>query len=398
MSEIRRAALADGSLLLVYHLGEDRSYLWAVDDKEVASFVLPGREPLERLASEISGLVRESRDPDIADRLRRKARELAGHLLAPVAGRLGNRPLRIIADGKLHSLNFALLPDPALGDRQDSWLLMRHEITYAPSASVLAALHLPRPGRPAPIEEAALVGDAISLFEDERLLKAPAFAGRKLGVTRFDKGFERLPATGREIRSILRLVPGGKAKTLLGFEATRDLVLGGALKGFRVLHFATHGVADSNDAGRAALVLSWYDRKGTRLNAFLRARDVDQLELSAELVVLSACETGLGEMVRGEGLVGLPQSFLAAGASEVVVSLGQVLDDSTSRLMPSFYAQMYRQGLPAAQALRQAQLSMIREPGFSAPYHWAGFVVQGAAARDQRRPPPPRTASPRQTD
>jgi CHAT domain-containing protein len=264
---------------------------------------------------------------------------------------------------------------------------MRHEITYTPSASVLAALHLPRPDRPEPTGELALVGDAISLFDDERLLSAPAFAGRQLGVTRFDKGFERLPDAATEIRSIVPLVRG-RVKTLLGFEATRDRIIEGALNGFRVLHFSTHGVADPEEAGRAAIVLSWYDRSGKRLDAFLRARDVDKLKLSAELVVLSACETGLGEMVRGEGLVGLPQSFLAAGASNVVVSLGRVPDDSTSHLMQRFYLGMYEHGLTVPDALRQAQIALIRDPAFSAPYHWAGFVVQGAGTRPPRPPRP----------
>jgi CHAT domain-containing protein len=162
-----------------------------------------------------------------------------------------------------------------------------------------------------------------------------------------------------------------------GFEASRGLAVGGELNRYRVVHFATHGVINCQHPELSGIVLSMLNERGGRENGFLQLHDIYRLDLSADLVVLSACSTGLGEEIRGEGLVGLTQGFLHVGARSVVASLWQVDDRATAELMRHFYRAMFDDGLPPAAALREAKKAMWREPRWRAPYFWAAFVLQG---------------------
>lgn len=184
-----------------------------------------------------------------------------------------------------------------------------------------------------------------------------------------------------EARAILPLFPKEKTLVAMGFDATRELVLKGRLKPFRIIHFAAHGEADSNDPGNSAIELSRYDRQGRRIEGRLRAADIEDLDLSAELVVLSACGTGLGREFRGEGLVGLTQAFFSAGPPRVVVTLWNIYDLSTVELMKDFYSRLQAEG--PASALRHAQIGMWESQDWNEPSYWGGFVLQG----DWRRSP-----------
>jgi CHAT domain-containing protein len=149
------------------------------------------------------------------------------------------------------------------------------------------------------------------------------------------------------------------------------------LSKYRYVHFATHGYLDTARAGLSAIVLSLYDEKGNPQDGFLRAHDIYNLKMPAELVVLSACETGLGKDVRGEGLEGLTRGFMYAGARRVVVSLWNVNDKATAALMQRLYTGMLRTDKTPAAALRAAQIEMLRSGQWQAPYYWAAFVMQG---------------------
>jgi CHAT domain-containing protein len=149
------------------------------------------------------------------------------------------------------------------------------------------------------------------------------------------------------------------------------------LGNYRYVHFATHGYLDADRPDLSALVLSMVDDEGRAQNGFLRVREVYNLSLPADLVVLSACETGLGKEIKGEGLVGLTRGFMYAGAARVAVSLWSVSDKATAELMRSFYEAMLKRGERPAAALRAAQLEMLKQKAWSAPYYWAAFVLQG---------------------
>jgi CHAT domain-containing protein len=189
--------------------------------------------------------------------------------------------------------------------------------------------------------------------------------------------FQRLFSSGKEARAIAALVPPGQRFLALGFAASRTQATSHELARYRNVHFATHGVLDSRRPELSKLVLSLYDEKGKTQDGFLRLNDIYNLRLDADLVVLSACQTALGQEIRGEGLVGLTRGFMYAGAARVVASLWSVEDRATAELMESFYRGMLQRGLSPAAALRRAQLEMARTPGRKSPYYWAGFSLQG---------------------
>jgi CHAT domain-containing protein len=209
-------------------------------------------------------------------------------------------------------------------------------------------------------------------------------AGRGGNGRAFSFALPRLRATGKEAEAIRDLAPG-KVKLGLGLDATREAVLAGNLRDYRVLHFATHAVADTENPELSGLWLSRVDADGHPREGFLGLSDIYDLDLGAGLVVLSGCRTALGKEVRGEGLIGLTRAFQYAGAPRVVASLWPVDDRATAKLMTRFYQAMWRRRNPLAPAaaLREAQRSLRQDPRFRDPHSWAGFVFQGDWLKDR---------------
>jgi CHAT domain-containing protein len=192
--------------------------------------------------------------------------------------------------------------------------------------------------------------------------------------------FARLPWSRREAEAIAAIAAGasaGRPLVALDFRASRATALSPELSGYRIVHFATHGIIDSQTPALSGLMLSRVDEHGAPLEGFLGLRDVYNLRLGADLAVLSGCETALGKQVRGEGLVGLTQGFLYAGARQVVASLWRIEDRATAELMSRFYRGLLIEGRPPAAALRQAQLAIREDKRWRSPYYWSGFVLQG---------------------
>jgi CHAT domain-containing protein len=145
----------------------------------------------------------------------------------------------------------------------------------------------------------------------------------------------------------------------------------------RVVHFASHGLLNSRHPELSGVVLSLVDEHGRPQDGFLQTRDVYKMRLSADLVVLSACQTALGKDVRGEGLLGLSRGFMYAGAPRIVASLWPVPDRATAELMKHFYEGILQRGLRPAAALQAAQIEVRREKRWASPYFWAAFTTQG---------------------
>ncbi len=395
---IQRQVLDDQTLLLEYSLGRRQSFLWLVSSRSLVARRLAGRAEIELWARQVHRHLSSS-DRSLDRRLGAFASERLSQLvLGPVGSRLNARRLVIVADGVLQYVPFAALPLPApeggsIATGRPPALLQEHEIVHLPSASLLPMLpDLRRPRRPAG-PTIAILADPVFQRTDDRLgieaslrpiPSASPFAGRRSDLERSarDLGrgtddFGRLRDTQAEADAISRLAGPGRAVSLVGFDATRERVLGGGLNSYRILHFATHGLLDAEHPELSGIVLSRFDAQGRDRDGFLRLHEIEGLRLSAELVVLSACETGLGQEVRGEGLIGLPRGFFVAGARRVLVSLWKVSDPATAELMQLFYHGMLREGLPPAQALRAAQLSLQQSPAWEAPYYWAGFALQG---------------------
>jgi CHAT domain-containing protein len=358
--------------LLEFHLGDDHSVLFVVTPDRLESHLLPSRAEIGKLARRAYDLLVDS------DRVTHRVPaamamgELSRALLGPVAGELGGRRLLVVAGGPLEYIPFAALPLP---DRPHRLLLEEFEVVHVPSVSVLAALRRQAAARAPPGGLLALLADPVLSADDERLAGERPVA--PASPTDPSPPLHRLTYARREAADILALARGrGTVLSAQGFDANRELVLGGRLAGYRILHFATHGVLRADHSELSALILSRYHPDGTPSEGRLSLYDVYDLRLPADLVVLSACRTALGKQVRGEGVLGLPRGFLYAGATRVLVSLWDVQDESTAELMRRFYRHLLVDGLSPAAALRAAQLSMLAEPRF-APYHWAGFVLQG---------------------
>jgi CHAT domain-containing protein/tetratricopeptide (TPR) repeat protein len=367
-AEIR--GLLDGeSLLLEYSLGEERSFLWAVDAGSVTGFELPPRARIEAAAREVYDRLAVLAPGDPGDnRLDPAAETLSRMLLGPIAGRLGTRRLVVVADGALQYIPFGALPIPDAGGFTP--LLTRHEIVDAPSASAVALER--RLGRRATVPgDVAVLADPVFAPGDPRV--APA-AGTRSAT---GSSFLRLPWTRREAEAIAAVAPAGRSLLALDFRASRATALSPELAGYRIVHFATHGILDARTPALSGLLLSRVGEHGEPVDGFLGLRDIYNLRLGADLVVLSGCETALGKEVRGEGLVGLTQGFLYTGARQVVASLWRIEDRATAELMSRFYRGLLVERLPPAAALRQAQLAIRSDRRWRSPYFWSGFVLQG---------------------
>jgi CHAT domain-containing protein len=189
--------------------------------------------------------------------------------------------------------------------------------------------------------------------------------------------FKRLYGTRKEAEQILSFLPPDQGSAAFDFAASLEAATSPGLVRYRYLHFATHGILDSTYPELSGVVLSLVDENGQPRDGFLRGHEIFNLKLTAELVTLSACQTGLGKEVKGEGLVGLTRGFMYAGSPRVVVSLWEVDDDSTAELMARFYRGMLQEELRPAAALRAAQISLLKESNWASPYYWAAFILQG---------------------
>jgi CHAT domain-containing protein len=208
---------------------------------------------------------------------------------------------------------------------------------------------------------------------------------RDVGVLRDGLSISRLLFSGREAEAIRAVAPSGQAMMATGFDASRTMATSPVLSQYRIVHFATHGVLNDQHPGLSAVILSLLDEQGRAQNGFLRLNDIYNLKLPADLVVLSACNTALGKDVRGEGLVGIVRGFMYAGAARVVASLWRVDDEATAELMKRFYRNMLQKNMPAAAALRAAQVEMWQQKQWRSPYYWAGFTLQGEWRGDTGR-------------
>jgi CHAT domain-containing protein len=372
-------------------------------------------------------------------KLQAETATLSRMLLGPISAQLRqewkDKRLAVVASGALEYVPLAALPLPDAergkdgkregqgdratgrqGDRETTsrpvapsprrpvLLLADHEVVYLPSASALAALRRETVGRQPAAKTLAVIADPVFEPNDPRVL---ASAKKKrsndnlavnvqstgetpVGVSSttnsalrratrsFNRaGFSRLPFSREEADNIAELIPKSSLFKVTDFQANRRVATSGQLSRYRIIHFATHGLLNSEHPELSGLVLSLVDANGKTQDGFLRMDEIFNLQLPADLVVLSACQTALGQEIKGEGLVGLTRGFMYAGAQRVMASLWQVDDQATAELMKRFYHGMLKENLRPAAALRAAQIGMSKSSRWSSPYYWAGFIIQG---------------------
>lgn len=354
LAEARRVP-AKGEALLEYSLGDSSTALWVVTRGGATFHRLPGRA---RLQARIEILRRGLASPERAGSRATLAAAYAlwRELVAPALPEIRKAKRLIVSpDGPLALVPFeALLAAEPAGDAPPDagdWLVARWAVSYTFSAGALAARRGPA------------MGHAVVAFADAD------FAGR----------LPRLPETARELEALRGHASKRTFVALEGAGATREALLGAGLERAALLHVATHGEANPTEPLRSGLWTS--PAPGDSAPGFVSLADLEGLRLAAGLVTLSACETGLGRLERGEGVVGLTRGFLAAGARSVVVSLWKVNDRSTARLMERFYARLLGKRAARADALAAAKRALLAEPETRSPFHWAPFVLVGESGR-----------------
>jgi CHAT domain-containing protein len=430
LSEVQSGVLDDQTVLLEYSLGRDTSYLWAVTKSAVSLYKLPARQVLDKLATDLraqlipSKLQRRIVGIDVmADSQRGLgvsatpfAEDAAAFVTAssalykaalePAGTALGEKRLLIVADGALNYVPFeALVKSPESADYSSlPYLIKSNEVIYAPSASVVGVIKQQNNNRTG--RAMLILADPVFNSNDTRAKGAAASANdgdtRGLGiqsaladVTGQDAAatagsskmqglpLARLTGTRTEAEQIVKLTKtsGGQADMWLDLDANEGNIETRDVTKYRVVHIATHGLLNAERPQFTGLVLSLVGNKTE--DGFLRTDEVFNLRLGSPLVMLSACETGLGKEKRGEGVMGLTRAFMYAGAPTVGVSLWSVADKSTAELMTDFYKRLLGSSAagpasvsPSA-AMRDAQLAMIAGKKYSAPFYWAPFVLVG---------------------
>lgn len=381
----------DDTVLLEYSIGADRSYAWAITRNNIVSYELASEAAITEAAQKVYRSLSTPPNADRENELRQAANELSKLVLAPVARSLDKRRIILVADDVLNYIPFQMLPQS--GDNPQR-LIESHEIVNAPSASILGQLRQETARRQPPPKVLAAFGNPVFVSNYKQAKGAnfgelvadlgPAserwqHALRDIQVdadTLDPANIQPLFYTTRELDN-LREIAGDQTLLVTGFDATREMLNNTDLTQYAILHFATHGVLDPRNPANSGLFLSMVNRDAKKQDGFVGLQDIYALKARVDLVVLSACRTGLGKEVKGEGLIGVTRGFMNAGASSAVASLWSVDDQATAELMKHFYANMLRQGMPPAAALRAAQNTIRNDPRWSSPYYWAAFTFQG---------------------
>jgi CHAT domain-containing protein/tetratricopeptide (TPR) repeat protein len=418
------------TILLQYSLGIERSYLWLVTPDSLQAYELPKGEDIEKAVTNFRDVIdkfdklgTKYKPQDHPDDINKPALQLSQMILAPVANKLGKKRLVIVADGALQNIPFAALADPGTppltpprlqGGEKDKDqekpqslspqqggeqskplslqergsyqpLLVNHEIVNLPSVTAIETQRKLLNNRKLSPKTLAVLADPI--FSTEQATGKPQTLAPELDLNRSTQqramknlnrnGLIPLPGTRIEAEAMLKLVPSGQSTHAFGVDANYDFVNNPALKQYQHLFFATHGLVDPKQPELSGIALAQVDKNGKAVEkGYLRLGDIFNMDWAAELVVLSACQTGLGKDTKGEGLVGLTRGLMYAGSKRAVVSLWNVNDKGTSQLMPLFYKSVLAGKSPAV-ALREAQLQMWQGKEWRNPFYWAAFTLQG---------------------
>lgn len=374
--------LDDETVLLEYKLGDKRSFLWLATKDSIEVFTLPSRKEIELTARKFYDAV-VLHDKTKTTETTKLSNELSQILLAPVATKIQNKRLAIVADDVLQFIPFAALSSPKSANGK--FLIEENEIISLPSASVLAELRENSSERKTPAKTIAIFADPIFEANDTRLAKnsnirqvekSPGI-GKVLRDFNVGETLPRLLSSRIEAKNISAFAEQNKINLNMDFDASRENATSADLAEYRILHFATHGLLDTVHPEASGLVLSLYDQNGKTRDGFLTLNQIYNLDLNSDLVVLSACQTALGKEVRGEGLIGLTRGFMYAGAKRVVASLWKVDDAATAEFMRRFYQNLLQKKLSSVAALKQTKMEMRQIPRFKSAYFWAGFTLQG---------------------
>ena len=367
-------ALDAGTVLLSYSIGTSGGHVFAVGPGPGDFVAMPLDVRLATLREDVARLRDLMRQGGVLHRgaIQALVQRLGRALLQPVAEPIRRAErLLVIPDGPLHLVPFAALADPTSGNGF-RYLAEAKPVHVAASATVFAELKKRGPGR----REARLV----AFGDPDYSAAAPAgTAGASAPAMRVarERGLELLPlpASRAEVLGLEAVFPKA-SRLFVGRDATEENAKATGTEP-SLIHFATHGLADETSPLESTIALTLPGPGAAGENGLLQAWEIfEQLRIEADLVTLSACGTARGKEMSGEGILGLTRAFQYAGARSVLASLWEVSDASTAALMKTFYRHL-AEGVPKAEALRRAQLALLRKPATSAPYYWAAFTLAG---------------------
>jgi CHAT domain-containing protein len=376
VEQLQKQLSPDKEYVLEFFLGERRSFAWLITSNDVALEILPGRQEIEKAVEPYLAAVNTKPNNLYLARRLATLQELAEKLCERLFGQLAERlaprtRLIVVPDGILHYLPFETLR------HHGRYLVEDHDMSYVASASMLGLLRNPKSRAEAGDRLDLLAfGDPLFSPQGSKQKRSGGEIASRQGLNATD-GFhlDALPRTRDEVEEIAKLFPPDRRRVFLGKEATEDALKGAPLRRYRRLHIATHALVNERNPSRSAIVLTL--DADPQEDGFLEVGEIAELDLDCDLVVLSACQTGRGELLSGEGIVGLSRAFLYAGARSVVVSLWNVSDISTSEFMKAFYQHLVS-SMGNTEALCEAKLTMLRsDTEIRHPYYWAPFIVVG---------------------
>lgn len=374
IKDIQEQLLTEDLAVVEYFLGEEYSFVFLITRTELEILKIPSATVLNESVYAYLKLLSSKSQKTF--RGVAASRHLYDRLVSPFRGNMkGIRDLIVIPDGNLHYLPFETLAvKNEEKEAKVQYLIENFRISYAPSASSLIDLLSRKGARKAPKDFLAF---ADPVYTIGKASESVADAERNLREFYMEKGFRftALKYSREEVKRIGKRIPEPFRDLYIGDRAREEVVKRLPLGDYNVVHFATHGWIDEDVIGRSGLVLTLDDDPAE--DGFFQVREIYGIRMHADLVVLSACQTGKGKLEKGEGVSGLSRAFLFAGADSVVVSLWNIDDRSTAIFMDHFYNYLIR-GEGKAQALRLAKLDML-DSKYNRPYFWAAFVLIGDA-------------------
>lgn len=367
--------LDPNTYLLAFSLNKKRSWAFSLKQGEIQVFQLSSRQEIEAAARRTHVLLPKWGMLGFSRAAEDSVQTLTSLVFDPIGNLEPETRLLIVPDGALHLVPFGLLLSPI-----EQPLLSAHDIVHLPSASVLPSLRERSKNQQPTTRFLASVADPVFEPNDQRL--GETASRRAMGeVSPGSRHLPRLLASRTEAKRVLDLArearPSQDSVVYESFSADRNLLLQGELSNYRFLHFATHGLIDAADPQLAGLAFSNFDQDGGLRTGYLPARALYDVKIGADLVVLSACRSAVGQQLRGEGLIGLSHGFFVAGAQHLIASLWDVDDDASAELMFRFYRHLFQGEIDPAEALRLAQLEIRDETIWRDPKYWAGFIAIG---------------------
>jgi len=396
VTDFQNRVLDDRTLLLEFSLGRNESFLWLVGKGFIESYILPPRVQIESRIEKLRKLIDsrqmlegettenyQARITDAETEFEREAQVFSNELLGQISDKIREKRLVIVPDGKLHYFPIVAMPFP--NSTENEPILLTNETIYQPSAATLTLLTQIDKTIAAP-KNLLVFSDPIFSTQDARISAVAQNENQtetssvKTDKFRFAESLtalSRLNASQDEAELIIKIIGASDSTVFTGAAATRENAMDSATADYKIVHFATHGLINEERPELSGIVLSQVDETGNNLNGVVRLQDIYAMNLSADLVVLSACSTGIGKEVKGEGLMSLNNAFLQTGAKTVISSLWKVDDYATRELMKNFYQELTSGTVTTSEALRRAQIKMRQNQQYQSPFYWAAFTVQG---------------------